>query len=86
MEKTHLVDGSRLSRLGETGTDDDLPGRRLSRTTLENLTKVEVLDLLRLDARLSEGTLDGGDTELNGSSLGELTLEGTDGSAGLSEG
>lgn len=79
----HLVDGRRLGRVGHTGTEHDLTSGGLTGATLEDLTKVEVLDLSGLNAGLGEDALDGGNAELDGGSLLESTLEGSDGRAGL---
>ena len=79
----HLVDGGRLGRVGHAGTEHDLTSGGLTGASLEDLTKVEVLDLSGLDAGLGEDALDGGDAELDGGSLLESTLEGSDGRAGL---
>lgn len=79
----HLVDGGRLGRVGHAGTEHDLTSGGLTGASLEDLTKVEVLDLSGLDAGLGEDALDGGDAELDGGSLLESTLERSDGRAGL---
>lgn len=80
---TRLVDRRRLGRFGETGADDDLAGGRLAGASLEDLTKVDVLDLVGLDVRRREDALDGGDTELSRGNLGEDALERADGRARL---
>ena len=79
----HRVDGGRLGRVGHAGTEHDLTSGGLTGATLEDLTKVEVLDLSGLDACLGEDALDGGDAELDGGGLLKGTLEGTDGRASL---
>lgn len=81
--RTHLVHRRRLGRLGAPSAQDDLPRWTLSHAPLENVAKVEVLDLVGLDARLRQDALDGCDTELDGRDLGEHALERSDGSAGL---
>ena len=82
----HLVDGGRLGRVGHAGTEHDLTSGGLTGASLEDLTKVEVLDLSGLDAGLGEDALDGGDAELDGGSLLKSTLERSDGRAGLYDG
>lgn len=84
--RAHLVDGRGLGRVGAAGAKGDLPRGTLPNATLEHVAKVDVLDVLRLDAGLGEDALDGRDSELDGRDLGEHALERADGCAGLRSG
>lgn len=74
LERTDLVNGGSLGSLGQSGANDDLTSRGLTDVGLEDVTKVQILDLLGGDSALSENALDGGDSELDGRGLSEASL------------
>ena len=51
----------------------------MSDTGLDDVSHVDLLDLLGLDAGLVERVLDGGDTELGGGEGGEGSIDGSNG-------
>ena len=58
--------------------DEQEPGRR----SLENVTHVDLLDLVGFQAGTLDSSLDGYNTELGSGSLLEHTIERSDGSSG----
>lgn len=73
--RTHLVDGSSFGSIRETSSNDDLPSRRLSSSSLKNVTEVKVLNLIGFDIRSGKDSLDGSYTELDSGNFGEASLE-----------
>lgn len=81
--RAHLVDGGGLGGVRAACAEGNLPGGALADAALKNVPKVDVLDVLRLEARLREDALNGRDAELDGRNLAEHALERADGRAGL---
>lgn len=72
---TDLVNGGSLCSLGQSSANNDLTSGGLTHVGLEDVAKVQVLDLLGGDSTLSEHALDGGDSQLDGRGFGEAALE-----------
>lgn len=72
---THLVDGSGLDVLRHAAAEHDLPRWVLANAGLEDVAKVELFNLLRLEVGLRKRALDGAHAQSRRVELGQDALE-----------
>jgi hypothetical protein len=72
---TDLVDRRGFHGFGASSTQGDLTSRRLSLVSLDDIAKVDLLDVVGLEAGLFESALESDDAELRGRDFGQRALE-----------